>query len=279
MIVQNRDSQAFLYFFMIRDIEVWTTGKLRELFEQCTQDEIQRLLHFPFPTIYQDLYLKHDPVKYQRQEKQAFTNYRYFHSRDDLKLMAMMVRGQPIPWEFPKGRLDSVDEPPLQAGLRELMEETGILLRLVDPNHEMEFDPKDIDHPVHINGKPCAMMTFLKPKPFLRHQVTVRLYGVVLNNHHDHHHHPHKQSMEDDRIDNTIRYQNFPQAIRSISLSDECLHARWVTIREASRLLPYYLYNALVQWFECLKHDGYETPFIDAEIVMGQEEEDDGRKK
>ena len=221
LVMQNRDSQAFMFFFMIRDIETWSVDKLYRLLEECTHDEVQRLLYFSFHEVYYDMYLKHDPVKYQRQERLAFTNYRYFHSREDLKAMARRVRGTSIPWEFPKGRPEP-GEQPLESALRELEEETGIRV--------------DINKITSAKSFSNAVMTFLKPKPFLRHHVTVQLFGIAV----------HFKNAED--RDRSIRYRDFHGSIRSRSLSDECLHARWVRMEEARELLPPYLFETLVRW-------------------------------
>lgn len=238
LVMQNRDSQAFLFFFMIRDIEAWSVPRIRDLLEQCTHDEIQRLLYFPFHEIYHDLYLKHDPVKYQRQERQAFTNYRYFHSRKDLQAVARMIRGQPIPWEFPKGRHEP-GEQPLETALRELKEETGIELEL------------DLGGKIGKNVLSFAMMKFEKPKPFLRHSVLVQLYGISV----------YPKSVEE--RDRMIQYQDFDGAIRSRSVSDECLHARWVTMDEAEILLPLYLFHTLLRWKQS------ETrPLLSARVIQ-----------
>ena len=225
LVMQNRDSQAFMFFFMIRDIETWSVERLYRLLEECTHDEVQRLLYFSFHEVYYDMYLKHDPVKYQRQERLAFTNYRYFHSREDLMAMARRVRGTTIPWEFPKGRPEP-GEQPLESALRELEEETGI---------RMDINNMDINK-MDINKVASAVMTFLKPKPFLRHHVTVQLFGIAVH---------FKNAEERDR---SIRYRDFHGSIRSRSLSDECLHARWVRMEEARELLPPYLFETLARW-------------------------------
>ena len=52
LVIQNRDSQAFLFFFMIRDLGTWSTDRIISLMRGCTQDEIQRLLFYPFEDVY-----------------------------------------------------------------------------------------------------------------------------------------------------------------------------------------------------------------------------------
>lgn len=243
LVIQNRDSQAFLYFFMIRGIETWETNRLISLFDQCTHDEIQRLLFYPFPVLYLDLYLHHDPVRYHKQEKLAYTNYRYFHSRKDIQSVVMKLRGTPILWEFPKGKLEK-GEKHFVGACREFKEETGI-----DLNIENIKDIEDIENIEDIedieNGRDILKLEFMKPKPFLGHRVPVKLYGVSFKGGCCHH-------QEDPglgvRGENLLKYEFFKQGIRSYSLSNECLHGKWIGMEEADTFLPQYLSRALHTW-------------------------------
>jgi 8-oxo-dGTP pyrophosphatase MutT (NUDIX family) len=239
LVIQNRDSQAFLYFFMIRGIETWETDRLISLLDHCTHDEIQRLLFYPFDKLYMDLYLFHDPVRYHKQEKLAFTNYRYFHSRKDIQSVVMKLRGTPILWEFPKGKLEK-GEKPFAGACREFREETGIDLNLEEDVMEHSRD--------------VLKLEFMKPKPYLGHRVPVVLYGVSFKGGKSH---PQEDSGLGIGAQNLLKYEFFNQGIRSYSLSNECLHGKWIGMGEADLFLPHYLSRVLHTWV--MDHGGLEA--------------------
>jgi len=203
LVVQNRDSHAFVFFFMIDRIDQWTTERMRALLEEFTSDEINRLLFFSFDDIYNDLYLNHDPVGYHRQEVRARRNYNTFHRNDEWVSIARTITGIAIPWELPKGRLNHMTENSLDCAIRETREETNISLTLDDPSQ-----------------KPGVVIEHIKYKKHIGQQVHVHLFGISV------------------REEAPIVYRCFNKRIRGVSVSDEIMHARWVDLDEASVLLP-----------------------------------------
>lgn len=201
LVVQNRDSHAFVFFFMIDRIDEWTRDRMKALLEEFTSDEISRLLFFSFDDIYNDLYLNHDPVNYYRQEAKARRNYQAFHNNKEWVNIARTITGITIPWEMPKGRLNHVTENSFRCAVRETREETNIAITTDDPT-----PPVVIDH--------------IKFKKHIGQQVHVHLFGVSV------------------QTEAPIVYRSFPNRIRGLSVSDEIMHARWVDLDEASHLLP-----------------------------------------
>lgn len=255
LLVQNRDSQAFLYFFMIRNIETWDCERIVSLLEDCTQDEIQRLLYYPFDELYTDLYLHHDPLRFQKQEALARHNYSYFHSQPSWKEEARQITGRPPQWEFPKGRTDGVSEIPLDTAFRELEEEAGIRLRPQSPTHELLEDLARRNLSVSEWKKRLSaycVTHYVKPKPYIGQRVLVELYGAVI----------------DDPV--PLQYHRFPNHIRSLSLSDECLHGRWVRWEEAQGMLARPIVEVLESVHENLQNPSFlDCALIPCEVIKG----------
>lgn len=219
LVIQNRDSHAFLFFFMIRDLRAWSTDRVLSLFRECTHDEIQRLMYYPFEELYNDLYLNHDSVKFRRQEETARYNYEYFHSRNDWKERLSKMSGSTLLWEFPKGRRDNPEESPIQCAFREMEEESGIRLVPTDAfRHVLDLSSVSNDWKKQMSIYRATH--YFKYKPFIGQRVLVELLGAIID-------HP-----------IPLQYHRFPGHIRSYSLSDECLHGKWIRLDEAQYMLP-----------------------------------------
>ena len=240
LVIQNRDSQAFLFFFMIRDLGTWSTDRIISLMRGCTQDEIQRLLFYPFEDVYNDLYLNHDSMKFRRQEDLARMNYEYFHSRPDWKQQVLRIPGTNLPWEFPKGRKDNDHECPVSCALREKEEETGIRLTPTGAVREMMEDTSR----QHDLSRFRATHYF-KYKSFLGQRVLVELFGAMIE-------HP-----------IPLQYRRFPHHIRSLSLSDECLHGKWIDIDEAQYMLSHDIMEVIEPVLTILQQRGTADCFIE----------------
>lgn len=196
-VIQNRDSEAFIFFFMIRNLEKWDFSRFRRILSHCTRDEIDRLLYYPFDRVYSDLYVNHKPGTFEDKIRIARKNYELLHSRSEWFSFAMTCPGKPISWGFPKGRIEK-NETPLDCAIREFQEETNcvdtrLLQRLRD------------------SASSQNTLSFTKYKPFFRFTVVVELFCVCLPNEFV-----------------VPVYSHFPHALRPVSLSNECLHGRWI---------------------------------------------------
>lgn len=251
LIIQNRDSHPFLFFFMMRNIEQWTTDQMMELLAGCTQDELQRLLYYPFQDVYYDLYLNHDRARYHQQETLAHHNYRYFHSHPTWKERVQTLTGRILSWEFPKGRLSDPNEVPIRCAFRELEEETGMKLVPNDVFQEYMDSIVSSDTPDPKKNQMCdpyRITYYTKLKPYLHHRVVVELYGVII----------------DDPV--PLSYHRFPHHLRSYSLSDECLHGRWVVWEEARYMLHRDIVETLEPVVESLDRGVIPPAFIPCTI-------------
>ena len=70
LLVQNRDTEAFIYFFFA-NIMKWTESYCTRVFRQFSADEKLRLLYYPFHLLYVDLYLHYNPKAYKKQYNQG----------------------------------------------------------------------------------------------------------------------------------------------------------------------------------------------------------------
>lgn len=212
LLVQNRDSEAFIYFFLAWNMDRWSNPYMIKVVKGFSRDELNRLLYYPFEILYTDLYVNHVKGTFQKQMKRAMHNYNYFHSRKDwVRLCYDIQPTSEIKWGFSKGRIET-SEHPHTCALRELNEEVGI----------MENDVRMCSHinPIHYKNE----------KPLFNTCVNVCLFPAVC----DH--------------ELPIHYQKFDNTIRCISVSNEILHARWASIQEALFLLPPYLYRILYEF-------------------------------
>lgn len=211
LIVQNRDSESFIYFFLAWNMERWNEHYLVKVVRGFSRDELNRLLYYPFEMIYTDLYVNHVKGTFQRQYNRAQSNYKYFHSRKDWIRICQDIPTTEIKWGFSKGRLEN-SERPHDCAMRELEEEVGI--------KENEISLYPTINPVFYKNEKSLFKTY----------VNVCLF-------------PAKCSFE-----LPIQYQQFANTIRCLSVSNEILHAKWVSLEEAFFLLPANLYRLLYQF-------------------------------
>lgn len=214
LIIQNRDSEAFIYFFLSWNMERWTDSYLQKVLRGFSKDEIHRLLFYPFEILYTDLYVNHKQGTFQKQYERARANYQYFHSRKDWCCIALNTPTSEIKWGFPKGRQEA-NEPPLHCALRELKEEVGIL------HYHIKFIT---NHPT---------LHYVNEKILFKTRIDVNLFPATCN-----------APLE-------IPYKYFPNTIRCRSVSNEILHAKWVDIQEASIFLTPNLYRLLCEFHLC----------------------------
>lgn len=211
LIVQNRDSESFIYFFLAWNIERWNEHYLMKVIRGFSRDELNRLLYYPFEMIYTDLYVNHVKGTFMRQYNRALFNYQYFHSRKDWIKLCQAITTTEIKWGFSKGRLEN-GEDPYQCALRELHEEVGI--------QETEIALSMTSHPIYYKNE----------KSLFKTSVNVCLFPAECLS------------------EIPIHYQQFSNTIRSVSVSNEILHAKWVSLEEAFALLPHALYRLLYQF-------------------------------
>ena len=211
LLVQNRDTEAFIYFFLAWNIEKWSDNYMMKVLSGFSQDELNRLLFYPFDLLYTDLYVNHKKGTYQKQYDRAKNNYMYFHSRKDWVKLAHTIKTREISWGFSKGRIEP-NEDSYTCALREMKEETGI-----DPDQIMIY--KDL--------KPIQ---YINEKILFKTQVNVSLF-------------PAEASEEI-----PIKYSFFQNTIRCMSVSNEIMHARWVSAHDAVFYLPTFLYRVLYEF-------------------------------
>lgn len=210
LIVQNRDTEAFIYFFFA-NISKWTETYCARVFRQFSSDEKYRLLYYPFPMIYKDLYLHYSEKNYKRQYDIAKRNYDYFHSQKWMIHLLHQTRTKDIPFLFPKGRPNQ-NEDPIDCALREFSEETGISLSL----YKQQINPS-------------VYITYEYIRPFYNFISVNRLYILKL---------PFKPQFQ---------YSHFENRLRPFSISNEILHATWVSFHDLSKYLLPEIHNALLQ--------------------------------
>lgn len=211
LIVQNRDSESFIYFFLAWNMERWNEHYLLKVVKGFSRDELNRLLYYPFDLIYTDLYVNHVKGTYQRQYNRAKFNYTYFHSRSDWVKLCQNVPTTEIKWGFSKGRIEN-GEHPYSCAIRELQEEVGIVKNDIILHPTMS--------PIHYKNEKLLFRTF----------VNVCLFPAEC---------PYQLP---------VIYQQFANTIRCMSVSNEILHARWVSLEEAFFMLPTNLYRLLYEF-------------------------------
>lgn len=211
LIVQNRDSESFIYFFLAWNIERWNSHYLLKVIKGFSRDELNRLLYYPFDLLYTDLYVNHIQGTFQKQYKRALFNYNYFHSQKDWVKLCQGIQTTEITWGFSKGRLEN-GENPYTCALRELREEVGILEK------DVILQPQR--NPIY----------YVNEKQLFNTYVNVCLFPAECS------------------CELWIEYQNFDNTIRCMSVSNEILHARWVSLGESFFMLPSPLYRLLYEF-------------------------------
>lgn len=206
LIVQNRDSEAFIYFFFA-NIQHWKEYRFKQLFSSFSVDEKERLLYMPFHDIYMDLYVNHVPAKHHNKYLNAEKNYNYLHNHEHLLNLLKQSFHRPIPWIFPKGRIET-GETEVDCAIREFHEETCLSLDLsvVDVNKYIEYK---------------------QYKRFYHFELTTKLFIVEVPN------------------ILKIKYQRFDGLIRTLSVSNEILFATWAREDELKHYLYGTLYYSL----------------------------------
>jgi len=213
LIIQNRDTEAFIYFFLAWNMEKWNDAYMVKVVRNFSRDELNRLLFYPFDILYTDLYVNHKKGTFQKQYDRAQSNYHYFHSRSDWIKICLNIQTMEIRWGFSKGRIEE-DENPERCAVRELEEETGI---------------KASQFQIHTDLH-CPPLYYQNEKPFLKTVVHVQLFPGRATN------------------EVPIVYQKFDNTIRCMSVSNEVLHARWISIEDAILFLPPTLYRILYEF-------------------------------
>lgn len=211
LIVQNRDSESFIYFFLAWNMDRWNNNYLLKVVKGFSRDELNRLLYYPFDLIYTDLYVDHVKGTFQRQYNRALCNYNYFHSRKDWIQLCQNIQTNEIQWGFCKGRIEN-GEHPYKCAMRELQEEVGI--------HSNDIKLHPVMNPIHYKNEKLLFKTF----------VNVCLFPAEC---------PYELK---------VVYQFFKNTIRCMSISNEILHAKWVSLQEAFLLLPPSLYRLLYEF-------------------------------
>lgn len=206
LIVQNRDSEAFIYFFFA-NIRKWSHYRFKQLFSAFSQEEKDRLLYMPFHDIYMDLYVTHDSTKHHQKYVNAEANYTFLHSDQTLLSILKHSFTRPISWIFPKGRIEK-NETETECALREFEEETCLTVdpTLINPHRYIEYK---------------------QFKRFYNFELLTRLFIVDV-----------PEMMP-------IRYQRFDNLIRSLSISNEILYATWAYEHELKDYLFSTLYHSL----------------------------------
>jgi len=217
LIVQNRDSESFIYFFLAWNIEKWNEHYLLRVIRGFSRDELNRLLYYPFDLIYTDLYVNHVKGTFQKQYNRAMFNYNYFHSRKNWVILCQSIQTTEIKWGFSKGRIES-GEHPYKCAIRELQEEVGIVENDIVLQQHM--------NPIHYRNEKSLFKTC----------VNVCLFPAEC---------PYELP---------VIYQQFGNTIRCMSVSNEILHAKWASLEEAFFMLPSNLYRLLYE-FHIANHE------------------------
>lgn len=206
LIVQNRDSEAFIYFFFA-NIRKWAPYRFKQLFNAFSQEEKNRLLYMPFHDIYMDLYVHHDSTKHHQKYLNAESNYNFLHSDPTSLSILKQSFHRPIAWIFPKGRIEK-NETEIECAIREFKEETCLTIdpTLVSPERFVEYK---------------------QFKKFYNFELVTKLFIVEI-----------PEILP-------IHYQRFDGLIRTLSISNEILYATWAYDYELKDYLYSSLYHSL----------------------------------
>lgn len=218
LLIQNRDTEAFIYFFLAWNMERWTDNYLLRVLRGFSRDELNRLLFYPFDILYTDLYVNHKKGTFVKQYERARSNYHFFHSRPEWIKMCHSIGTTEIGWGFSKGRIER-GETEAECALRELEEETGIDAQQVAIRSDL------------------PTIQYVNEKSLFHTAVHVCLFPT------------------ESKTVIPIHYQKFDHTIRCESVSNEILHARWVRLEEALFLLPSTLYRILYEFHLSLPNE------------------------
>ena len=206
LIVQNRDTEAFIYFFF-SNVPKWTAKYCAKVFKEFTMDEKNRLLYYPFHELYLDLYVSHDVNKFKNKYNIAKRNYDFFHTNNWMKTILKTSSFKHANWLFPKGRIEK-NETEIDCAIREFYEETNISLN----DYKEKIDTS-------------KYIIYKQFKTFYRFHLNNKLFILDI---------PEKKD---------IKYTYFSNIIRPLSISNEILHAIWVDQSELQYYLPFYIFE------------------------------------
>lgn len=212
LLVQNRDSEAFIYFFFA-NITKWTETYCIKVFRNFSSDEKQRLLYYPFHLIYVDLYINYDETIHKRQYEIAKRNFDYFKSMNWMINLLRQSHTREIPFLFPKGRLES-NETFIDCAIREFIEETNIDIS----EYKSKIDTE-------------KFLIYETYRPFYHFISVNKLYFLEI-----------PSTLE-------IKYTHFSNRIRSWSISNEILHSVWVSQNDLNMYLFTDIFNKLKETF------------------------------
>lgn len=208
LLIQNRDTEAYIYFFYT-DISRWNDKYTKEVFENFSYDEKQKLLYYSFKDIYNDLYVNGNGTRYEKNREIAQRNYNYFQSNSNMMEILEKIVCREMKWLFPKGKKEK-DESEIDCAFREFYEETNI--DLYSEKHKIDEN---------------RYIMYRHYRKFYKIENITKLFILEI----------------DEKKE--IYYKIFPNVIRPISVSNETLHAKWINEKKLHRYLPYNIYRNL----------------------------------
>lgn len=123
LLYQRRDN--FEYMDFVRGL--WRNeDHVIELFNLMSVDERNRVIHFSFDELWDDLWVDHKSAVYHRGKDRAKRKFEMI--KDKLVAIVDLTNSQTMepPWGYPKGKKNYNSEPSIECALREFEEETTI---------------------------------------------------------------------------------------------------------------------------------------------------------